>query len=372
MGEGTQEPPPPGSGGPWQQPGTGPAPQWASPQQHAGAPAPPPPGWGPAAAARPGIVPLRPLGLGEIYDGAFRAFRQNPPVMVGLSAIVVALSTLLTLVPTALLTSDLAELGAAGEVSTDAVVDQLASIASRSVPAFVVTVALQSIATTVLNGLLIVAVSRAVLGERIGLGALWGLARGRVLPLVALAVFLVLPGLLLALLAVGPGIALIAAGSAGAGVAVLVVSTLAAIAVGAWLYVRWSLAAPALLLERAGVLGSMGRSWRLVRGSTWRVLGITLLTWLIAYAVITALAVPFSVLAGVVTGVLSASGAEPTTGTVVLQQAIGSVGSTVANTVALPFVASVTALLYIDLRMRREGLDVELHRAAAGGPPEQG
>ena len=35
------------------------------------------------------------------------------------------------------------------------------------------------------------------------------------------------------------------------------------------------------------------------------------------------------------------------------------------SVVAYPFLASVTALLYVDLRMRREGLDVELHRAAA-------
>ena len=49
--------------------------------------APPPPGlsWRPQA-LQPGIIPLRPLGMGEIYDGAFRAVRANPRVMFGLAA----------------------------------------------------------------------------------------------------------------------------------------------------------------------------------------------------------------------------------------------------------------------------------------------
>src|SRR5690625_3944619 len=43
----------------------------------------------PPIAAQPGIIPLRPLTLGEIYDGAFRAVRTNPGVMFGLAAVIV-------------------------------------------------------------------------------------------------------------------------------------------------------------------------------------------------------------------------------------------------------------------------------------------
>ena len=42
--------------------------------------------------------------------------------------------------------------------------------------------------------------------------------------------------------------------------------------------IRWSLALPVVMLERLGPKASLGRSWRLVRGSAWRVLGITLVT----------------------------------------------------------------------------------------------
>ena len=41
------------------------------------------------------------------------------------------------------------------------------------------------------------------------------------------------------------------------------------------------------------------------------------------------------------------------------------VTSTIAQLLILPFTSSVNALLYIDLRMRKEGLDVELRNAVA-------
>jgi len=37
-------------------------------------------------AHKPGIVPLRPLQLGDILDGAVKAVRFNPKSMVGMSA----------------------------------------------------------------------------------------------------------------------------------------------------------------------------------------------------------------------------------------------------------------------------------------------
>ena len=39
-------------------------------------------------APRPGVIPLRPLSLGEIYDGAFQVMRRNPGSMIGSAAIV--------------------------------------------------------------------------------------------------------------------------------------------------------------------------------------------------------------------------------------------------------------------------------------------
>ena len=52
---------------------------------------------------------------------------------------------------------------------------------------------------------------------------------------------------------------------------------------------------------------------------------------------------------------------DPTSGVAL---AITAVAAILASVLTTPFTASVVALLYIDLRIRREGLDVELARAA--------
>jgi hypothetical protein len=47
-----------------------------------------------------------------------------------------------------------------------------------------------------------------------------------------------------------------------------------------------------------------------------------------------------------------------------------NLGQALAYIVTIVFMAAVTALLYIDLRIRREGLDVELERAAEAAATE--
>ena len=71
---------------------------------------------------------------------------------------------------------------------------------------------------------------------------------------------------------------------------------LASLPLSALLYVRLSLATPALVLEHAPVLTSFRRSWVLVRRSFWRVLGILLLAVLVGTAVASVLQLPFSLL----------------------------------------------------------------------------
>src|SRR5664280_2211383 len=123
----------------WPQPGCPPQPGWAPPQPGcpppeagtavAGVPPPPPgegppgwgegpPGWGGAQPGRgrqpgwggqpgwgqrrtepkPGVIPLRPLGLSELLDGAIAIVRTYPKVTLGLSAIVMTVTQLIRLV----------------------------------------------------------------------------------------------------------------------------------------------------------------------------------------------------------------------------------------------------------------------------------
>lgn len=314
-----------------------------------------------------GVVPLRPLQAGEILDGAVTAMRANPGVMLGLSAVVVAAGQAVAIPLDFLYLRFLA-----GLVNGDTTRGSGTGI--NELAAARPSVLLNALVVSLLVGLLTTAVSRAVMGRTVTLGEVWRLTRPRLPRLVGLAVvvFLALFGILVA--GVVPGALLAAAGSpVGALLLVLGIGAAVALIVNRW--VAWSLAGAALVLEDQPVRRALKRSAILVKGGWWRVLGISLLALMVSELV----AGVFSVLEQVVVGTnlspVSAnrdgtfSGHHVSVGYVFL----GALFSTAIQAVVSPFAASVMALQYVDRRMRREGLDIQLGmnaraRVAAGGP----
>jgi hypothetical protein len=111
----------------------------------------------------------------------------------------------------------------------------------------------------------------------------------------------------------------------------------------------WSLSTPALLFEDTGPVTALKRSWSLVRGSWWRVLGIILVGVLLV-----------SVLAGVLQGILVLIPAALADGNDVALALATVVAGTVSGTLTTPFTAAIFSLVYFDQRVRREGFDLEL------------
>jgi len=70
--------------------------------------------------------------------------------------------------------------------------------------------------------------------------------------------------------------------------------------------------------------------------------------------------VPFLGVASAVSGI-AFNGPAPFTP---LGEVLVALGAVIASTLTTPFQAGVTGLLYFDQRMRREGLDITLQRAA--------
>ena len=295
------------------------------------------------------MVPLRPLGLGELLDGAVAVVRRYPRPTLGLSLAVALLSTglgvlLLILLPRDLFASpttarDLSDAGVAGTLT--------GSLATALVTA---------LAGLVLSGIITAVVGRAVLGQPMSTGDAWRTVRPRLLRLVGLAL---LTGLILVAV-IGVGVLLAVLSYLAAGDAGLLVGVPLALAglVAAYLYIRLSLAAPALVLEKVGVLESLRRSGVLVRRSFWRILGILLLAAMIAGFVGYVVQIPF-----LVTGSRSLFTGNGEVGRTSL--VLAQIGSGIATTLTAPFTSGVRALLYIDRRMRAEGLDVALAAAAA-------
>ena len=319
----------------------------------------PQPGYRPPA-AQPGIIPLRPLGLGEILDGAFRAIRANPRVMFGLTALVVtvtvAIQTVLQWYIGGLLGS------AVTDVSSNLDPTGEMAIADTLGPAIaqLLTLPALSVATTVLTGLLIVAVSRSVLGQTVTIGEVWRNYRGRV-GQVLLFTIMITVGSTLAIGVVVAGIIFAAANGSTAGAVVIGLFGALGLVVGSvWILVRTLLVPPALMLEGAGFASAIRRGWTLSRGSFWRLLGIYLLTSIIVGVANALIVAP----AGLISRFVFNDPLGTTFGSLVLS----GIGSTIALTLTTVFSAAVVALLYVDVRMRREGLDMELVRASEAPP----
>lgn len=316
---------------------------------------------GPAPAPRPGIIPLRPLGLGEMLDGAFRAIRTNPRVMFGLSAVVVAFTALIQAVVTWQVFAGLeSALGSVSEGSDTAMVEldvalgDLLSQLGVALGAQTIT----AVVTTILSGLLIVSVSQSVIGRTASLANVWGSARGQIvrLLLLSLIVLIIVAGPVVGW--AGALVATIAAEQFALTALIGIIGGLAVLVAVAVLATRTLLATPALMLERSGIWTALRRGWDLTRGTFWRVLGIYLLTSLLV-----------SLVAGTISGsasiFLQLTAGNPANPFASPAYLIGTtLAQVVAATLTTPFTAAVVALLYIDVRMRTEGLDLELARAA--------
>ncbi|CAM5781291.1 hypothetical protein [Cellulomonas persica] len=318
------------------------------------------PGYGPGAwqppVARPGIIPLRPLNLGEILDGAFRAVRANPTVMFGLSLLVIAVAVLLKAVLTwyvgGLVAGEFTDWADSRSLDTGLDGDTTSVLGSSI--AQLVTLPVSALASTVLTGLLIVSVSRSVIGRKVSISEV--LRSGRVWHVVGFTLLLGIATTLATGALVGVAVLLARSESWGLFALFVVLAVLVAIVGGVWITVRTLLVPAALMLEERKFWPTVARAWRLTRGSFWRLFGIYLLTSVLVQIVAQIILYPVTLVLMFVfpsTDLLSFGAI-----------AVTSVGEILALTLTTVFMSSVVALLYIDTRMRREGLDIELQRAA--------
>ncbi|MER5974668.1 glycerophosphoryl diester phosphodiesterase membrane domain-containing protein [Streptomyces sp. NPDC002055] len=370
----SQQQPPPGQwtapAPPGTAPGTGGAPGWGSPG-HGG----PQPGWNsgwaqPPAAAKPGIIPLRPLGVGEILDGAVSTMRAHWRTVLGISLVVAVVTQTASTLTTGLWFRGSGSLQGL-EKNPNPTFDETLDAVGGTLAGSGVTWLISVLGTIIATAMLTMVVSRAVLGRSVSTGDAWRSARGQLPRLFGLLFLLPLLVAAVATVAMAPGLILAVSGSRTAAAAFIVLGAFAALAAAVWIWIRYSLAAPALILERQGVIASMRRSAKLVRGAWWRIFGIQLLTLVLIFCVGAAIEIVTSIIAMIAggEGAMDWLTGENTTTSWTFLIVVG-IGSVISSTITFPISAGVTALLYMDQRIRREALDLELIRAA--GTPENG
>jgi hypothetical protein len=321
-------------------------------------------------APKPGIIPLRPLAIGDILDGAFTAIRWNAKTILGSSAIVAAISNVLLGVITYVIERNLLTqvTFTSGQPAT---ASQLGNLGGYLLALGGATLIFTVLSNAVLTGVLTLAIGQGVLGKKETLGSAWRATWPRFWALLAAVL---LPGLfvfggaglavaVLILIAFGLG----AAHVLGLGIFIAVVGGITAVVFAIMIYVRWYVTIPAVMLEGVGPIRGMGRSWQLVRGSWWRTWWIGFLASLIAGIAGSIIKVPFSLAVGA--GTFSVS-SQPHVS--LLAVTVTSIGGIIASTLTTPLIAGVTVLIYADLRMRREGMDITLQAAATSADGGQG
>jgi hypothetical protein len=316
-------------------------------------------------------VDLRPLGLGELLDRAFTLYRNNFFLFCGIMALPETLIVLGTLVLTMMTRNTLTPFATMPQSSPADAQRALANLGSVFGLLFIF---------YLFYGLIYVAavcattfaVSSVYLGKPSTIRDAYRKIRGRIGAVVAFCflMFLILMAVWIAV-SVVTAIAAVVAGSAlsfvspALGVVVAVLVMFGALALVVWVMMRFSLAMPVLLLENRGAVDSLARSGSLTKGHRGRVfLGIVVM-FAIAFGINTAIVLPTTIPSLLITF----RHAFMPAWLVILQ----SLSAGIAGTLTGPLISMALALIYYDVRVRKEAFDLEVMLApgtpAASAPP---
>ncbi|POH74638.1 DUF7847 domain-containing protein [Arthrobacter glacialis] len=329
---------------------------------------------------KPGVIPLRPLGVGEILDGAFQAARRNGKAMFGsalifqlvtvgvtLAVMFLALGQFMTLFTDSNFTFD--------ENNPPEFESMTGPLITFSV-SILLTAFLSTVIQMILQGALVIPVIRAVLNRRTSFGQMWRLAKPRIGALVLLALLYAAAILVAIVLYTAIAVGLVmafGANSPGAAVGFSLLAILPFVAVAVWIGTKMLLAPAAIVVENVGVLQGIKRSWVLTNGNWWRTFGTSLLAGVIAAVISGVITTPVSLITSMVMPLMTM---DPTPDQLLTQtliaQAISGVIGALVGAVTLAFQTGVMALIYVDLRMRRDGFDITLLKESESGKDDGG
>ncbi|ALO66285.1 hypothetical protein AS189_07035 [Arthrobacter alpinus] len=333
---------------------------------------------------KPGIIPLRPLRLGEILDGSFQAARRNGKAMFGSALIFQLISVAATLLVTFMALGQFMF----GIMDGTLVIDEndpssidglLGSLVGFSI-AIVVTVFVTTLLQMVLQGALVIPVIRSVLNRKTTFTQMWQLAKPRIGTLLLLAVLYAAATLVAVLIYVVLVVVLFISfgatesdSGALAAVGLSILISLPFLAAGLWIGTKVLVAPAAIVVENIGALAAVKRSWQLTKQNWWRTFGTALLAAIIASVIGGIITTPVSFIVGLIMGTMSieATQEQALAQTIIVQVISSGIGALV-GAVTLAFQTAVMALIYVDLRMRRDGFDITLLKESESGKDDGG
>lgn len=309
----------------------------------------PPTGQAPAppSGARP--LPLRPMGIAELVDGAIKLYRRKWAALMAMVAIIYIPLIFIQFA----LTQDLV---APFESALDPLAtpeQQLGALQTALGPLFVIGGAFGLFTILFVQPFLTAAMARAAsrlyLGEEVTIGDTYRYAIGRVLSILWISILTALALLLVVVVVAVLTVVLIAGAGGGAAGDVsgllLVVLLIGGFIAAIYVAIRLAFGSTVLVIEGLRGTKALGRSWRLVKGKFWRVLGVFVVAGLVSFIVALVISTPLE-------AVFSAIGPEA--------WPLAALSEALATVVVVPFSTLITVLLYFDLRIRKEGFDLEV------------
>lgn len=310
-------------------------------------------------APKPGIIALRPLNIGDLLQGSIAALRANPSVMFGFTMAVMSVSALISGVSAAFLTFAPEEMPITEGGVPNEVLFSFAQSISGAIVSSLGTYLVLFLATNLLTGVLALTVSDAVIGRKTNLSSAWQRLRPRFGSLLG---FSLLYGILSAIYfaafsALIVWIAyLIYQQTSELPLPLFVAFLLFLIAFLPLFYVALRLLyAPTIItLEHQGIATSIRRSWTLTSGVFWVTLGRYLTITVVTSLVSGVLSGFIGVFLGIVMLFLPLS----------LAQGLAEFTTVLLSGVIMPVASAFVTLMYIDRRIRTEGLADALLRAS--------
>jgi hypothetical protein len=288
------------------------------------------------------VTKLRPLGMGELLDHAFRLYRRNFFTFIGIIAVVQVPLTLLTLLTTLLTTNEMiTNAYSYTESAPESVWDLLG-------PAFGLgmlgTLLLGVVGFVLLQGLATAALTRAVAGDYLGkrLGFIDAYRKvGKSWSKIILA--LLLGGLINIALVIYWIIVPCIGWFTGWGILFFFSSIVMQIV-------------PAIVvLERQTPKNAIRRGWDLARRRFWWVVGFVALLTIFSLIIVNG---PTSLVNWALQFATTSLSAQNPTMAMVIASVIQSLTTLVMTLIYMPLQLAALTLLYFDLRVRTEGFDL--------------
>jgi len=276
------------------------------------------------AVSTPVPLRLRPLEIGDILDETFRMYRRNFIVLAGLSMIFT--------IPLAALSGYgyFALFNFAASQATSTSPGDLSGFYTALVPLAIGTV-VNLLVLPFLYGSVSYAACESAMGRPV---TMWTAIRGSFKRYLQVALFYILIGLMIIAFCLFP--------------------------LWIWILVGWITVLPVMFIENVGLFAAMGRSWRLVQGRWWRTFFILFLMYVLTVVISAALGAFFYLAEALMSIFLSAY----------LALAIYEGVVVLANALINPIFLIAMVLIYFDLRVRKEGLDLfQLAQQVTSAPP---